>query len=176
MPLVTLRTEKNDTPREHFRHRRPKVREMTAPDTPDDGTLALLERARKTLAAVYSPRHRTACALRTTDGNVYTGVHLDTAIGTASVHAEAVAVADAREAGDGEVATVVSVSHPGTESGDGPTEAELLSASVIPPCGTCRELLYEYGPTASVVVSASPAVETVPVAELLPEVPWHTGW
>lgn len=150
---------------------------MTAPDTPTGDTLALVERARETLAAVYSPQHRAACALRTTTGDVHAGVHLGTSIETAGIHAEAAALASAREAAaDADVETVVSVSHPGSDSGNAPTEAQLLSASVIPPCGTCRELIYEYGPAASVVVSASPTVETVPIEELLPDVPWHTEW
>lgn len=149
---------------------------MTTPDAPPEDARTLIERARETLAAVYSPRYRTACALCPIAGDVHTGVHLDTTIGTAGVHAEAAAIASACETDDAELSVIASVSHPGTDSADGPTEAELLSASVIPPCGTCRELIYEYGPAASVVVSASPTVETVPVAELLPDVPWHTEW
>ncbi|WP_439026555.1 hypothetical protein [Haloarchaeobius sp. DT45] len=152
-------------------------------DTPQmNAPAALVELARETLAKSYDvDRHRTACALRTTSGAVHTGIHLDTTIGSASIHAEAAAIAAACEDAPADDALAVdciaAVSYV-PESRDAAVAREdiLDGAAVIPPCGSCRELVSDYGPDADVVVSASPTVETRPIADLLPDAPWFGAW
>jgi cytidine deaminase len=130
---------------------------------------ALVERARSVRSSYGPEGGGTACALRTAAGDVFTGAYVETTIGTAAVHAEAAAVADAVERDSLPVEAVAAVSHPG---GDAPADA----TAIIPPCGTCRELLYDYGPTARVVVGGEGGPRTRPVAELLPDAPRFEEW
>jgi cytidine deaminase len=150
-----------------------------ADDTDPADLYSLVERARRTLADAYVPsNHRTACALRTGPGDVQTGIHLDAALGNASVHAEAAALASACEAGGGDVVVdaIVAVSYVPENRDASVAREDVLDAAVVPPCGTCRELLYEYGPDATVVVQADPTLRTTTVDALLPDAPWYTEW
>jgi cytidine deaminase len=98
---------------------------------------------------------RAAAAVATPE-TVHTGLHLDTTISTAAVHAEPVAVADAVEThGDPEILACAAVSRP---EADAPPEP-------IPPCGVCRELLADYAADATVLV---PGAAARPLSALLP--------
>src|SRR3546814_18055930 len=85
-----------------------------APLSPDD--LALIEAASALIRKRYAVgRHHIAAALRTRSGRIFTGLHLDTYVGRASVCAEAVAVGQAMADGagpDDPVTAIVSVRHP----------------------------------------------------------------
>lgn len=139
-------------------------------EDPAEHERSLLETAREVLATYRDATAvdgGTACALRA-DGDVFTGVYVETTIGSAAVHAEAAAVADAVEAGSLPVETVVAVSHPGDDADASP--------GVISPCGTCRELIYDYGPQATVVVTNEGTPRSRPIADLLPDAPWFGAW
>lgn len=106
-------------------------------------------------------RHEVATALRTPDGRVFTGVHVEGSCRRSSICAEGVALGTARAGTRGalQVASVVSV--------------QVKPAGqfrVIAPCGVCRELISDYCPDATVWISTSDGdVVAVPALDLLPE-------
>jgi cytidine deaminase len=97
--------------------------------------------------------HHIAAALRTTAGNVFTGVHLEAYVGRIAVCAEAVALGAAATAGDTDIAVVVAVNELG---------------AIVSPCGMCRELLLDYAPAAQVILAEQDEPMLLPLAELLP--------
>jgi cytidine deaminase len=104
----------------------------------EDGEL--LRIAGELLARIYVPgRHEVAAALRTRDGSVHTGVHLEGSARRSSICAEGVALGTALVAGPLEVDTILAVHFkpPGV-------------IRVIAPCGVCRELLCDLCPDAYV--------------------------
>lgn len=130
--------------------------ELTADDR------ALIDIARALIQERYKEnRHHIAAALRTRSGEVHTGLHLDTYVGRASVCAEAVAVGTAMAAGDGDIATIVSVRHPR------PREAN-QTIQVVSPCGICREMLADFAPECRVIVPKDGGLVRVAPLELLP--------
>jgi cytidine deaminase len=101
-----------------------------------------------------------ACALQTTQGNIYLGVCIDISSGIGFC-AEHSAIAAMITAGESAIARVVAI------SGDG---------KVLPPCGRCREFMYEIDPynlpNTDVVLGEN---HTVKLSELLPH-PYHEVW
>jgi cytidine deaminase len=101
-----------------------------------------------------------ACALQSAAGKVYLGVCLDigSGIGFCAEHS---AVAAMVTAGETAIARVVAI------SGDG---------KILPPCGRCRELMYEIDPSnlesTLVIVGQDKAIQ---LKELLPY-PYHEVW
>ena len=92
-------------------------------------------------------------ALRTRDGHVYTGVNLDAYLGRMAVCAEAVALGRAvTESGEVGIETIVAVRHPE------PSETD-KAIVVVSPCGSCRELIWDYDRNARVIV---PSGELIP--------------
>jgi cytidine deaminase len=94
-------------------------------------------------------------------GKVYTGLHLDTYVGRASVCADAVALGQAMAAGEQAIQAIVSVRHPR------PREQH-QDCKVVSPCGICREMLTDFAPGASVILLRDSTPVRVPVEELLP--------
>lgn len=114
--------------------------------------------AAQSLARPFAPSEdvrtgEVAAALVTASGRLYTGVCIDTAssLGFCAEHA---AVAEMVKAHEAQVAMVVAVSSRG---------------AVLPPCGRCRELLWQLHPgnAATQVVLGPDRVR--PLRELLPE-------
>ncbi|MFC3677268.1 cytidine deaminase [Ferrovibrio xuzhouensis] len=134
-----------------------------APLSPDD--LALIEAASALIRKRYAVgRHHIAAALRTRSGRIFTGLHLDTYVGRASVCAEAVAVGQAMADGagpDDPVTAIVSVRHPR------PTE-EHQDIQVVAPCGICREMIRDFAPDARVILNEQGQLAAYSPAELLP--------
>jgi cytidine deaminase len=101
-------------------------------------------------------------ALRTRDGRVYTGVNLDAYLGRMAVCAEAVALGRAvTEAGERGIDTIVAVRHAS------PNEPEQVIA-VVSPCGSCRELLWDYDRHARVIVPSPSGPIIAGISDLLP--------
>ena len=100
-----------------------------------------------------------ACALLSTSGKLYFGVCIDinSGIGFCAEHS---AVAAMITAGESSIARIVAV----------------CSDVVLPPCGRCRELIYQIDHTnltnTDVVLSEH---RTVKLKELLPY-PWDEAW
>ena len=81
--------------------------------------------------------HTVGCALLCKNGNIYTGVNCDGIHGSC---AEYVTVGMAISAGEREFDTIVAVH-------------DKHLNQVIPPCGNCRQMLFEYCPDIKVIVN-----------------------
>ncbi len=101
-------------------------------------------------------------ALRTRDGRIITGVNIDAYLGRMAVCAEAVAIGRAiTEAGDQGIETIVAVRHPKPDEKD-------QTIAVVSPCGSCREIIYDYDAKARVIVPNGDNETVASIAELLP--------
>jgi len=101
-------------------------------------------------------------ALRTRDGRIITGVNIDAYLGRMAVCAEAIAIGRSiTEFGNSGIDTIVAVRHPE------PTEAD-QTVRVVSPCGSCREIIYDYDPKARVIVPNGKGQGVVTIRELLP--------
>jgi cytidine deaminase len=130
----------------------------------------LSERDRELIAAASEAikrRYRNdwqevGAALRTRDGRIYTGVNLDAYLGRMAVCAEGVALGRAvTDVGETGIETIVAVRHPDPEEPD-------QAIAVVSPCGSCRELIWDYDRTARVIVPGTDGPVVVGICELLP--------
>jgi len=123
----------------------------------------LIEAARAAIRARYrNDWQEVGAALRSRDGRIFVGVNLDAYLGRMAVCAEAVALGKlVTEIGEIGIDTIVAVRHPK------PGEADQAIA-VVSPCGSCRELIWDYDRNARVIVPGKngPTVESI--ATLLP--------
>jgi cytidine deaminase len=123
----------------------------------------LIEAAR----AAIKPRYRNdwqevGAAMRTRDGRVLTGVNLDAYLGRMAVCAEAVALGQAvTEVGETGIETIVAVRHPEPADKD-------QTIVVVSPCGSCRELIWDYDRNARVIVPGANGPAIAAIGELLP--------
>jgi cytidine deaminase len=128
-----------------------------------DGDRELIQAAIDLINARYvENRHHIAAAVRGRSGKLYTGLHLDTYVGRASVCAEAVALGQAMAAGEQGIEAIVSVRHPRPREQH--REPQLVS-----PCGICREMLNDFAPGAAVLLAGDRGIERRPVESLLPD-------
>jgi cytidine deaminase len=140
---------------------------MTAKELPSKSLgsddLALIDRANTLIKQRYTEnRHHIASAVLGGSGTIYTGIHMDTYVGRASICAEAVALGQAMSAGETAILAIVSVRHPR------PREQH-QDCKIVSPCGICREMLTDFAPGAVVIMaSEGGGVERVPVEDLLP--------
>ncbi|WP_255151910.1 cytidine deaminase [Halorarius halobius] len=141
----------------------------TAPLTDDDEDL--IAQVAATNDRTYDPEffdgaHIVAGGVRLADGTVHEGVSLPASVGRASMCAEPVAVGSAIADGYGhdDLRTCVAVAYP---RGEDETEP-----SVVPPCGSCRELLADYDPDLRVVVPVDGKRRVARAMDLLPTRTW----
>ena len=106
-------------------------------------------------------RHEVATALRTADGAIFTGVHMEGSCRRSSICAEGVALGTARAGiAPGEplrIDVVVSV--------------QIKPAGhyrIIAPCGVCRELISDYTPDARVWITGDDGILSIAALDLLP--------
>lgn len=103
-----------------------------------------------------------ASALRTTGGDVFTGLHLAATVARVSICAEAVALAGAVMAEANGVDTIATVHH-------APPDEDRFGWVPVSPCGMCRELLSDYAPGLIVLVPADQyQLRPVTIESLLP--------
>jgi cytidine deaminase len=102
---------------------------------------------------------RVGCVLTTTSGKEYTGINLKAA-GDLGFCAEVTALAQMITAGESEVEFVTTVNSDG---------------EIIPPCGRCRELLYQINRNNLKTKIVFSATESVELKELLPR-RWQEYW
>jgi cytidine deaminase len=123
----------------------------------------LVDAAREAIKRRYrNDWQEVGAALRTRDGHVYTGVNLDAYLGRMAVCAEAVALGRAvTESGEVGIDTIVAVRHPE------PSETD-KAIVVVSPCGSCRELIWDYDQNARVIVPSQNGPVIVPIGELIP--------
>jgi cytidine deaminase len=123
----------------------------------------LIEAAR----AAIKPRYRNdwqevGAAMRTRDGRIVTGVNLEAYLGRMAVCAEAVALGRAiTDEGETGIDTIVAVRHPK------PSERD-RDIAVVSPCGSCRELIWDYDRNARVIVPGKKGPTITSIGELLP--------
>lgn len=97
--------------------------------------------------------HTVGCAIRCVNGNVYKGVNCDGIHGSC---AEYITMGIAVSAGERDFDTIVA------------THEKHLNC-VIPPCGNCRQMLFEYCPEILVIVNDEEGkLVKVRAADLLP--------
>ena len=100
----------------------------------------LISKGLEVLAANFDDgvyNHTVGCALLCKNGHIYQGVNCD---GIHGACAEYVTMGMAISAGEREFDTIVAVH-------------EKHVNSVIPPCGNCRQMLFEYCPDIQVIVN-----------------------
>jgi cytidine deaminase len=117
----------------------------------------LMEEARQALSRAYAPYSgvKVGAALLTASGAVYKGVNLENASFGLTLCAERVAVAQAVGAEGPQVrlrALAVASSRPGP----------------FPPCGACRQVIFEFGPETLVIFQGEADLITAPISALLP--------
>jgi cytidine deaminase len=127
----------------------------------------LLREAIETSDRLYLENiHEVAAAVRTTGGEVFSGIHFETAVGWANVCGEVAAICCMVSAGHRDLDTVVAVWRD-------PSGQHFL----LPPCGRCREVISDFNREAWVIVSTKTdpwevgSVDTpckVRVSDLLP--------
>ena len=116
--------------------------------------VAIARRARDFAFAPFS-RFKVGAAVRTRDGRVYTGCNVENASFSLTICAERVALFKAISEGTRAFTQVVIV-----------TDA----AKLTPPCGACRQVLWEFAPEAEVVLAnVRGRTKRLKVASLLPE-------
>jgi cytidine deaminase len=123
----------------------------------------LIEAARAAIKQRYrNDWQEVGAALRTRNGRILTGVNLDAYLGRMAVCAEAVAIGKAvTDVGETGIETIVAVRHP--EPGE-PDQ----TIAVVSPCGSCRELIWDYDRNARVIVPGASGPAIALIAELLP--------
>jgi cytidine deaminase len=103
----------------------------------------LVARAHAARGRAYAPYSRFAvgAAVRTEDGQVFEGANVENALYGLGICAERVAAASAVTAGAGQIVAIAVVGG---------------SSRPTPPCGACRQVLFEFNPDL-LVVSESPS-------------------
>jgi cytidine deaminase len=118
-----------------------------------DQELVALARAAREKAYVPYSRYKVGAALRTRSGRVFTGCNVENAVYPLCTCAERTAVVKAVSEGHADI-EVIAVA---TENGGSP-------------CGSCRQVLYEFSPTMRVILSDTACnVRVMRLDELLPD-------
>lgn len=97
--------------------------------------------------------HSVAAAARTRGGRIVTAVNAYHFTGGPC--AELVLIGAAASQGSYHLTTVVAVAD--------------QDRGIIPPCGRCRQVLFDYFPALTVILGPAGAPRAVPIAELLPD-------
>jgi cytidine deaminase len=135
--------------------------ELTEPDR------ALLRHAIEAADRLYVPGiQEVGAAVRTTSGEIFSGIHFETATGFANVCGEIAAICCMVAAGHRDLETVAAV-----------WRDSAGNHYLLPPCGRCREVISDFNPEAWVIITTmtnhwdATAIEQpmkVRVADLLP--------
>ncbi len=121
----------------------------------DDQREFLIDQARQARRHAYAPysNYRVGAALLAASGNVYTGVNVENAAYPSGICAERVAVYKAVSEGEKEFQAIA-----------------VVTANGGSPCGSCRQVLAEFGLDTGVVIADENGrvVQETTVAGLLP--------
>lgn len=128
---------------------------MTAAMRPDAQQAAAVAAARAFIATRQrGDWHSVASVVLTAQGKQYIGLNLDSTLPRASVCAEPVALGMAlAEDPDAEIVFCAAVNRRG---------------QIIPPCGSCRELMMDYARQAFVAIPQAEDFVAVPMRSLMP--------
>ena len=128
--------------------------------TPAD--CAVIEAAKRTASALHMEgSHEVASALRTQDGEIYSGINIKARARFADVCGEVAALSAMVGAGRRDPEVIVAISTDGAGGYD-----------LMPPCGRCRELISDFDPSAWVIVGTLEQPYKVRVSDLLPLKAW----
>ena len=126
------------------------------PLAPEDQ--ALIKAARETFDRLYvKDKYEVSAALRTLEGKIYTGIHIEASVGFADVCGEVSAICHALAHGERDYEAIVAMWR--TEEG----VFEMPS-----PCGRCRELISDFGMDTWVIMGTPEHPFKVRVNDLLP--------
>jgi cytidine deaminase len=117
----------------------------------------LIEEARRARERAYAPYSRFAvgAAVLTASGRIFPGCNVENAAYPATVCAERVALLSAYAAGERAIVALAVVAD---------------TSGPVSPCGTCRQVIHELAPRATVVLAnLGDAVRVTSPAELLPD-------
>jgi cytidine deaminase len=119
---------------------------------------ALLKAAKAAMKKAHAPysKFRVGAAFLTTRGEVFTGCNVENASYGLTNCAERTAIfsAVAKLGGNMRIRAIAVVNDQGVPCS---------------PCGACRQVIYEFGPDATVYFQAKSGWKEVPITELLPE-------
>jgi len=133
---------------------------MTLPMRPDALQAEAIAEARRFIAArIRGDWHSVASVVLTAAGARYIGMNLDSTLPRASICAEPVAIGMAMAADpDDRILFCAAVNRHGR---------------VIPPCGSCRELMLDYAPDALIAIPHGDEFRAGPMRELMPDAYKH---
>ncbi|MFX1492139.1 MAG: cytidine deaminase [Promethearchaeota archaeon] len=118
----------------------------------------LIKAARETADRLYvKDKHEVAAALRTIDGRIFTGIHIEASVGFADICGEVAAICTAVSHGCRDFETIVAVWR----------DLEGMH-HLASPCGRCREVIRDFNEDAWVIVGSLEEPYKVKVSELLP--------
>jgi cytidine deaminase len=108
--------------------------------------------AQKIAHAKYSG-FKVGAALETNNGEIYSGCNVESSSLGLTICAERVALTKALSEGKTKF-TAISIVGPVND--------------YCPPCGACRQLLYDYAPDIDIIMTDGKKIKSVPLSELLP--------
>jgi cytidine deaminase len=122
----------------------------------DENDWILVKEAEAVIERNYdeqSYNHTVGSAIRASSGKIYLGVNVDGSHGSC---AEYIAIGAAITAGERVFDCVVAV------------YGKEVPHTVLPPCGNCRQMLYELAPDCAVILKIEGVYRKVKIIDLLP--------
>ncbi|MCB5261371.1 MAG: cytidine deaminase [Candidatus Cloacimonetes bacterium] len=115
----------------------------------------LLEVAREAAKQAYAPYsgYHVGSAVKCTDGSVYSACNVENASYSLSICAERAAIFKALSEGKRDFTAIA---------------IYVDSDKIFPPCGACRQVIYEFSPKITVVYANHDETIETTIAELLP--------
>lgn len=114
--------------------------------------IALAKRVRLYAQAKYSG-FKVGAALKTRQGDIFTGCNIESSSYGLTMCAERVALGTALSAGETQFDCIAIV---------GPKD------DYCPPCGACRQILYDYAPQLKVILTNGEKIKMIPLKKLMP--------
>jgi cytidine deaminase len=122
----------------------------------EENDFALIQAAETVIEQNFDDQkynHTVGAAIRAGSGKIYTGVNVDGIHGSC---AEFIAIGAALTAGERIFNAVIAVY--GKES----------PHNVLPPCGNCRQMLFDYTPDCMVILKVDGEYQKIKITDLLP--------
>ena len=115
----------------------------------------LLEAAKKAAENSYSPysHYKVGCAVKTKDGHIFTGCNVENASYSLTICAERNAIFKAISEGHRTFSEMV---------------VYVDSEESFPPCGACRQVIYEFAPEIEIIYANRKAIHKALITELFP--------
>jgi len=118
----------------------------------NDQLIQAASQARRHSRARYS-NFRVGAAIQTRAGKIYTGCNVESSSYGLTICAERVALTKALSEGENDFTAIAIMARDG---------------EFTPPCGACRQLLLDYAPGLTIILSDGRSEQTYTIEELLP--------